>query len=78
MRAFLGLSCLGYQPIAKRLHAGALQCAWWIDHEISEASREAQFERPYQAPCGQVVSNQGATAEHNAFAPDRSLDRVIG
>ena len=78
MHAFFGLSCLGYQPIAKRLHAGALQGAWRIDHEISEASREAQFERPHQTACGKLVGDQGAAAEHDTLAPDRSLDRVIG
>jgi hypothetical protein len=76
--AFFALSCLGYQPVAKRLHAGPLQGPWWIDHVIGEASREAEFERPHQSPCAKIVGHQGTTAEHDALAPDRSLDRVIG
>lgn len=78
MPGFFALSCLGYQPVAKRLHAGSLQGAWWIDHEIGEASREAEFERLHQAPRGKIVGHQGTTAEHDALAPNCSLDRVIG
>src|SRR5262249_8358210 len=72
------LSFFGYQPITKRLDAVALQGTRRIDHVVGEASREAKFERPHQTPCGQVVRNQGATAEHDTFSPDRSLNCVIG
>src|SRR6202521_2678557 len=70
-------SRLGHQPIAKRLHAGPLQGTLWINHVIGEAGRKAEFERPHQPACGKVVGNQAATAEHDALAPDCSLDRVI-
>jgi hypothetical protein len=72
-RAFFALSCLGYQPIVKRLHAGPLQGTLWIDHVIGEAGRQAEFERPQQPSCGKIVCNQSATAEHDALAPGLQL-----
>jgi hypothetical protein len=68
----------GHQPIAKRLHTGPSQGTLWRDHVIGEAGRQAEFERLHQPACGKVVGDQGATAEHDALAPDCSLDRVIG
>ena len=75
---FYALSRLGHQPIAKRLHAGPPHGTWRIDNVIGETGRQAEFERPHQPACGKVVRNQGAAAEHDALAPDCSLDRVIG
>jgi len=71
-------SCLGGQPIAKRLHVGLLQCTRRTDHVIGEAGRQTQLEWPHQPACGKVVGDQGAAAEHDSLSPDCSLDRVIG
>ena len=59
-------------------HAGPLQGTRRIDHVVGEAGRQAELERPHQPAGGEIVGDQGAAAEHDALAPDRRLDRVIG
>lgn len=72
-------ACLSHQPIAKRLHAGALQGTLGIDHVTGEAGGQAEFERPHQPACGKAVGNQGASAGvRNGLRPLRRSGQQTG
>ena len=70
-KAGAALSCLGHRPIAKRLHAGALQGTLWIDRVVGEAGRQAEFERSHQPACGKIMRDVPFGADDDALAGKR-------